>query len=151
VVVQRMYAGGVEVMIGVAEDPLFGPLAAFGLGGVHVELLRDVRFSITPLSDGDAADMVRGIRGFPLLVGYRGAPAVDIGALETVLLRVSRLVEEVPEIVELDLNPIIAIPGSLGCYIVDARIRVAPPAPNQPVRFPVPSLRQSTVNEGLPG
>ena len=118
-------------------------------------LLRDVRFSITPLSDQDAADMVRGIRGFPLLVGYRGAPAVDIGALETVLLRVSRLVEEVPEIVELDLNPVIAIPGSQGCHIVDARIRVASPAPNQPVRFPIPSLRQtmrqSTVHEDLPG
>jgi acyl-CoA synthetase (NDP forming)/GNAT superfamily N-acetyltransferase len=151
VVVQRMYGGGVEVMIGVAEDPLFGPLAAFGLGGVHVELLRDVRFSITPLSDRDAADMVRGIRGFPLLAGYRGAPAVDIGALETVLLRVSRLVEEVPEIVELDLNPIIALPGSQGCHIVDARIRVAQPTPNQPVRFPIPSLRQSTLHEGLPG
>lgn len=124
VLVQPMLTGGVEVMIGVADDPLFGPLMAFGLGGIHVEILGDVQFRITPLTDRDAAEMVRGIKGYRLLTGYRGHPPADLDALEETLLRVSRLVEEIPEISELDLNPIFALPPSQGCRIVDARIRV---------------------------
>lgn len=124
VLVQPMLTGGVEVMIGVTHDPLFGPLIAFGLGGIHVEILGDVRFRITPLTDRDAAQMVREIKGFRLLQGYRGHPAADVDAIEEVLLRVSRLVEDIPEISELDLNPIFALPPGQGCKIVDARVRV---------------------------
>jgi acetyl coenzyme A synthetase (ADP forming)-like protein len=126
VLVQPMVKGGVEVMVGVTTDPLFGPLIAFGLGGVHVEILRDVRFRVTPLTDRDASEMVREIRGFRLLEGYRGHPPADVKALEEVLLRISLLVEEIPEITELDLNPIFALPPGQGCQIVDARIRVEP-------------------------
>lgn len=124
VLVQPMVSGGVEVMAGVTTDPLFGPLIAFGLGGIHVEILGDVCFRVTPLTDRDAGEMVRSIRGFRLLEGYRGHPAGDVKAIQDVLLRISRLVEEVPEISELDLNPIFALPPGEGCRIVDARIRV---------------------------
>jgi acetyl coenzyme A synthetase (ADP forming)-like protein len=129
VLVQPMVTGGVEVMVGVTTDPLFGPLIAFGLGGIHVEILGDVRFRITPLTDRDASEMVREIRGFRLLEGYRGHPPADVKALEEVLLRISLMVEEVPEITELDLNPIFALPPGKGCQIVDARIRVESPKP----------------------
>jgi acetyl coenzyme A synthetase (ADP forming)-like protein len=124
VLVQPMLSGGVEVMVGVTQDPLFGPLIAFGLGGIHVEILGDVRFRITPLTDLDAAEMIREIKGYRLLEGYRGHPPADVHAITDILLRVSRLVEEVPEITELDLNPIMALAPGQGCRIVDARIRV---------------------------
>lgn len=127
VLVQPMLTAGVEVMIGVTDDPLFGPLIAFGLGGIHVEIFGDVQFRITPLTDRDAAEMIRGIKAYRLLTGYRGHPPADLEALEETLLRVSRLVEEIPEISELDLNPIFALPPGQGCRIVDARIRVRPP------------------------
>jgi acyl-CoA synthetase (NDP forming) len=126
VLVQPMLSGGVELMVGVTEDPLFGPLMAFGLGGIHVEILRDVCFRVTPLTDYDAGEMVRSIRGYRLLEGYRGHPPADVPAIEQLLLRVARLVEEVPEISELDLNPVFALPPGQGCRIVDARIRVEP-------------------------
>lgn len=124
VLVQPMLSGGTEVMVGVTHDPLFGPLIAFGLGGIHVEILGDVKFRITPLTDREAARLVREIKGYRLLEGYRGHPAADVGAIEEVLLRLSRLVEEIPEIGELDLNPIFALPPGQGCIIVDARIRI---------------------------
>lgn len=129
VLVQPMLSGNVEVLVGMTRDPLFGPLIAFGLGGIHVEILGDVRFSITPLTDHDAAQMVRTIKGYRLLQGYRGQPAADIKAIGDILLRVSRLVEEIPEISELDLNPIFALPPGQGCKIVDARIRVEKSSP----------------------
>jgi acyl-CoA synthetase (NDP forming) len=125
VLVQPMISDGVELMIGVTQDPLFGPLIGFGLGGIYVEILKDVCFRVTPITDRDAADMVRSIKGYRLLEGYRGHPAADIAAIEDLLLRIARLVEEVPQIVELDLNPVIALPPGRGCQIVDARIRVA--------------------------
>jgi len=124
VLVQPMVTRGVEVMIGVTDDPLFGPLIAFGLGGIHVEIFGDVQFRIIPLTDRDAAEMVRGVKAYRLLTGYRGYPPADLEALEDTLLRVSRLVEEIPEISELDLNPIFALPPGQGCRIVDARILV---------------------------
>jgi acetyl coenzyme A synthetase (ADP forming)-like protein len=127
VVVQPMI-GGIEVMVGVTQDPLFGPLIAFGLGGVHVEVLADVCFRVTPLTDRDAAEMVRSIRGFRLLQGYRGSAPADLGAIEEVLLRVSRLVEEVPEIGEVDLNPVFALPPGQGCQVADARVQVRTPS-----------------------
>lgn len=122
VLVQKMICGGTEVRIGMTHDPLFGPLIAFGLGGIHVEILGDVCFRVTPLTDHDAGEMVRGIRGYRLFEGYRGHPAADVAALEDLLLRVSRFVEEVPEIHELDLNPVFALSPGQGCRIVDARI-----------------------------
>jgi acyl-CoA synthetase (NDP forming) len=129
VLVQPMVSGGVEVMVGMTRDPLFGPLIAFGLGGIYVEILGDVRFRVAPLTDHDAAEMIRGSKGYRLLTGYRGQPAVDLKAIEEVLLRISHLVEAVPEISELDLNPIFALPEGQGCRIVDARIRVNPARP----------------------
>ncbi len=124
VLVQPMMPDGVELMIGVTHNSLFGPLIAFGLGGIHVEILGDVCFRITPLSDCDAAEMVREIKGYQLLTGYRGHPPADVAAIEQVLLRISRLVEEIPAIRELDLNPVLALPPGQGCRIVDARIRI---------------------------
>jgi acyl-CoA synthetase (NDP forming) len=126
VLIQPMLKGGVETMIGVAADPLFGPLIGFGLGGIYVELMGDMRFRIAPLTDRDADELIHDIRGFPLLEGYRGQPAADVDALRDVLLRLSRLADDVPEIVELDLNPVIALPRGHGCRIVDARIKVRP-------------------------
>jgi len=115
VLIQPMIAGGVEVMMGIAQDPLFGPLIAFGLGGVYVEILKDVRIRIAPLTDSDVDDLISGIRGYRLLQGYRGHPAADIDALRELLLRLSRLADEVPEIAELDLNPVIALAPGHGC------------------------------------
>jgi len=124
VLVQPMLSGGQEVMVGMTRDPLFGPLLAFGLGGIHVEILDDVQFRVAPLTDHDAAQMVRKIKGYRLLQGYRGQPAADVKGIEEMLLRLSRLVEEIPEISELDLNPIFALQSGQGCKIVDARIYV---------------------------
>ncbi len=112
-------------MIGVTEDPLFGPLVAFGLGGVNVEALGDVQFRVAPLTDRDADALLHGIRGFRLLQGHRGRPPADLEALRELLLRIARLAEDVPEIVDLDLNPVIALPPGQGCRVVDARVRVA--------------------------
>jgi acyl-CoA synthetase (NDP forming) len=133
VLIQPMVAGGVETIVGMSRDPIFGPLVGFGIGGVDVEVLGDVHFRVVPLSDRDAGELLRETRGFKLLDGHRGRPAADLGALQEVLLRTSRLAEDVPAIVELDLNPAIALPAGRGCRIVDARIRVAPvttPAPS---------------------
>jgi len=124
VLVQAMVPNAVELMIGVTDDPLFGPLVGFGLGGIHVEILGDVQFRVTPLTDTDAAEMVRRIRGFPLLEGYRRHSPADITAVEDLLLRVSFMVELLPEIAELDLNPVLALSPGQGCRVADARIRV---------------------------
>lgn len=117
--VQAMVKGGVETIVGVSRDPSGLPLLMFGLGGVHVELMRDVAFRIAPLRDVDAAALVRAPRGFPLLDGYRGAAKVDLVAIEDVLLRVSALAAACPELSELDLNPLIARPD--GALVVDVR------------------------------
>lgn len=122
--VQPMIEGGVELVVGMTDDPLFGPLMVFGLGGVYVEVLRDVVFRITPLTDRDVEEMITGIKGHKLLQGYRGMPEADIPAIKDLLLRVSRLVEELPELAELDLNPVKALEPGKGCVILDARIRV---------------------------
>jgi acyl-CoA synthetase (NDP forming) len=129
VVVQQMVTGGVETMMGIVQDRLFGPLVAFGLGGIHVEILKDVRVRLAPLTDRDVDDLLHGIRGFPLLQGYRGHAPADVSALRDTLLRLSRLADEVPEIAELDLNPVMALAPGQGCRIVDARIRVEAAAP----------------------
>ena len=113
----------------------FGALVAFGLGGIHVEIFKDVHVRLAPLTDRDVDDLIHSVKGFPLLQGYRGHAAADIDALRDALLRLSRLADEVPEIAELDLNPVIALPPGDGCRIVDARIRVADaPPPFERVR-----------------
>ena len=124
VLIQAMVTGGVETMVGITADPLFGPLVAFGLGGIHVEVLGDVRFRLAPLTDRDADELLHEIRGLPLLLGYRGQPPADLDSLREVLLRVSRLAADVPEIAELDLNPVIALAAGQGCRLVDARVKV---------------------------
>ena len=128
VAVQRMAPSGIEAIIGVVRDPGFGPLIMFGLGGVFVEVLRDVSFRILPISEKDAADMIEEIRGSNILKGYRG-PAVDLEALKQVLLKISRLVVENPEISELDINPLFLYPE--GCVVVDARMFVSEPSQYQ--------------------
>jgi len=130
-VVQRYVTGGVELLIGVTHDRHFGPVVVCGLGGVFVELLRDIAVRLAPISIEDAREMLRELRGFPLLAGYRGASPVDCDALEELLLRVSALAEALPDVAELDLNPVIARPD--GVIVVDARIRVEPTEPPLPV------------------
>ncbi len=128
-VLQPMLAPGVEVLVGVVQEGSFGPLVLFALGGVTAELLRDRAFRSLPLSDLDAHELVRSLRGSPLLFGYRGAPACDVAALEDILLRVAALAEDLPELVELDLSPLIA--GPAGAVAVDVKARLAP-APARP-------------------
>jgi len=121
--VQEMITGGRETIAGMSRDPAFGPLLMFGLGGIYVEALKDVVFRVAPIQPLDAHDMVRGIRALPLLEGVRGAPPVDFSALTDVLLRISQLAVEHPEITELDVNPLLAFPG--GVKAVDARVLIA--------------------------
>jgi len=121
--VQRMVTGGRETIVGMSRDPAFGPLLMFGLGGIYVEALKDVVFRVAPILPLDAHDMVRSIRGVALLDGIRGAAPVDFAALTDVLLRVSQLAIDHPEIAELDVNPLLAFPK--GVKAVDARVLVA--------------------------
>jgi acetyl coenzyme A synthetase (ADP forming)-like protein len=126
--VQAMAEDGVELLIGIAADPAFGQVLAVGAGGTRAELHPDVAVRICPVSAGEAAEMIRSLATFPLLTGFRGAPAADLPALEEMLLRVSAMVDAHREIAELDLNPVIA--GPAGATAVDARIRLRPaPAP----------------------
>ncbi len=126
VLVQQYVEGGHEVLIGMTEDPNFGPLIVFGLGGVFVELIGDVAFRIHPLTDLDAAEMIDEVKSAQLLAGYRGGAAGDVPAVREALLRVSALVADLPEIVEMDMNPVkVAEPGK-GLSVVDARIKVRP-------------------------
>jgi acyl-CoA synthetase (NDP forming) len=120
--VQRMVTGGVEMLVGVVHDRLFGPVVACAGGGSEAELARDVAVRITPLTDRDAAELVRSLAMAPLLEGRRGTPPMDVAALEDLLLRVSAMVEAHPEIAEMDCNPVIVLPE--GAVVVDARIRI---------------------------
>jgi acyl-CoA synthetase (NDP forming)/GNAT superfamily N-acetyltransferase len=129
-IVQRMAPAGIELVAGVLADPDFGPVVACGLGGRTAELLADVAVRLAPLSDADARDLVRSLRSFPLLEGHRGAPAADVPALEDLLRRVAALAAAHGEVVELDLDPVLAAPA--GARAVDARIRVRPAAPPRP-------------------
>jgi acyl-CoA synthetase (NDP forming) len=130
-----MISGGTEVLVGVADDHMFGPLIVFGLGGIATNVLADHAARLAPLTTTDADSLISSVRAAPLLRGYRGTPAADFpppakDALRDLLLRVSRLAEDVPEITELDLNPVIARPD--GTHIVDARIKVMPCKPQDP-------------------
>jgi acyl-CoA synthetase (NDP forming) len=120
VAVQHMAPQGTEVIVGMTTDPQFGPVMMFGLGGIMVEVLKDVSFRLVPLADKDATQMINEIKGRPILEGVRGQPAADIKALQTAILTVSKFVEAHPEVQELDLNPMFAYPD--GAIAVDARI-----------------------------
>ncbi|HKP85246.1 MAG TPA: GNAT family N-acetyltransferase [Blastocatellia bacterium] len=121
-VVQQQITGGIEMLVGVVHDPQFGPVVACGVGGVQVELMRDVSIRLTPLTLEDASEMIRGLKSYPLLDGFRGGPRHDVVALEEGLLRVSAMVEDLPQIAELDLNPFVV--REKGAVILDARVRV---------------------------
>lgn len=131
--VQDMVSEAVEMFVGVTNDPNFGPLIACGAGGALVELLRDVSVRLTPLTDADASQMVRSLRTFPVLDGYRGAPKHDVKALEEMLMRLNQLVEDIPEVAELDFNPVMVLREGRGAVVVDARLRVAESAPQLPI------------------
>jgi acyl-CoA synthetase (NDP forming) len=128
--VQRMAPAGTELIVGIVGDPDFGPVVACGAGGHAVELLGDVAVRLAPFGPRAARAMLRSLRTFPLLNGYRGAPAADVAAVEDVLLRVSALAAAHPEIAELDCNPLVAGPD--GSLVLDARIRVTAPPPPRP-------------------
>lgn len=118
--VQKMARPGVEVIIGMTKDAQFGPVLMFGLGGILVEVLKDVSFRVVPVSRKDAGEMIREIKGYPILEGYRGQEPVDIVYLEELIVKISDFVEKNPQVKELDLNPIFAYRD--GALAVDARI-----------------------------
>jgi acetyl coenzyme A synthetase (ADP forming)-like protein len=124
VTVQRMVTGGVEVVVGVTQDPSFGPIIMFGLGGIYTELLKDVAVRLHPLTDADAHELVSSIKMSKLFEGFRGTPASDTRSLEDLLLRLSALVDNIPQIAELDLNPVKVMEHEKGYWVVDARIMV---------------------------
>jgi acyl-CoA synthetase (NDP forming) len=122
VLVQPLVAGGVELLAGAVQDPVFGPLVAFGPGGVLAELIGEASFRLAPLTDVDAEELVLAGKAGRLVRGFRGAAPADAGALVDLLHRLGRLADEHPEVAELDLNPVVAAPD--GCVAVDARVRV---------------------------
>ena len=124
-IVQPMVPSGAELLAGIVQDAVFGPLVAFGPGGVFAELIGEAAFRIAPLTDRDADELVHGGKAGRLVRGFRGAPAADGAALADLLLRLSRLGEDIPAVAELDLNPVLALPDR--CVAVDARIRVQRP------------------------
>jgi acyl-CoA synthetase (NDP forming) len=120
VAVQRMEKQGTEVIVGMTTDPQFGPVMMFGLGGIMVEILKDVAFRVVPLNERDARQMIHEIKGYPVLEGFRGSDPADVGKLQELLLKVSAFVEAHPEVAELDLNPVFAYKD--GVIAVDARV-----------------------------
>jgi acetate---CoA ligase (ADP-forming) len=133
VTLERMVTGGIETIVGMTRDPLFGPVLLFGLGGVAVELLRDVSVRVAPLTDRDADEMIRSIRSYPLLEGYRGSPPSNTASLIDLLHRVSHMATDHPRILEMDLNPVLVFPGTASCIALDVRIKIgrvdSPPEP----------------------
>ncbi|MHB8105693.1 MAG: bifunctional acetate--CoA ligase family protein/GNAT family N-acetyltransferase [Dehalococcoidales bacterium] len=124
VTIQKMMTGGIETIVGVTQDPSFGPLMMFGSGGIYAELIKDVTLKLHPITDLDAAEMIDSVKMSSLFKGYRGSPPSDIKALQELLLRVSAMVEDIPEIAELDLNPVNVRPEKEGYWVIDARINV---------------------------
>jgi acyl-CoA synthetase (NDP forming)/L-amino acid N-acyltransferase YncA len=129
-IIQPMVTGGIEVTVGVTQEPVFGPLIVFGLGGVATDVLGDRSARLTPLTDTDAAALIRSIRAAPLLLGHRGIAAADVPALQDILMRLSRLADDLPQVAELELDPVIARPD--GAHVVDARVRVRSAEPADP-------------------
>jgi acetyl coenzyme A synthetase (ADP forming)-like protein len=125
VIIQKMVQGGIEVIVGVTQHPAFGPLMMFGLGGVYVELFQDVTFNIHPLTDLDAHEMIKAVKAYQLLEGWRGSKRADIQAIEELLLRISAMAENHPQILEMDLNPVKVLPEGDRYLVVDGRILVS--------------------------
>jgi len=123
--IQEMITGGRELILGMSRDPQFGPLVMFGLGGIYVEVLKDVSFRVAPISRRDAGEMVREIRAYPLLAAYRGSEPADVEAIVDALIRVSRLSCDFPEIQELDINPLLVLPKGKGIRAIDSRMTIA--------------------------
>jgi acetate---CoA ligase (ADP-forming) len=124
--VQEMVGDGIEMVVGVSHDPSFGPVVMAGMGGTLVELIRDVSVRVTPLTDQDVRDMLLDLRMAPLLTGYRGSPPADVRALKDLLYRINAMVEDLPEVAELDLNPVFVRPEGEGVVAVDVRMKLAP-------------------------
>lgn len=124
VAIQQMISGAVEIIFGMTTDPSFGPLMMFGLGGIYVEVMKDVAFRINPLTDQDAKEMIKSVRSYPLLTGFRGAPPIDLAYVEETLLRLSQLVRDFDCLFEIDINPFIVSPDRKNCKAVDARFIV---------------------------
>ena len=123
---QEMAAKGHEMFVGISRDPAFGPIVAVGSGGIYLEVMKDVSFGVLPLSRPDAERMVRSLRSFQILEGARGGPRADVGAVVDAVLRAAALAESIPELAELDLNPLMVYPEGKGLMAVDARAYVAP-------------------------
>jgi acetyltransferase len=122
--VQEYMRGGREIIVGMTQDPTYGPLVMFGLGGIYVETVKDVVFRVPPLADLEAQEMIRQIRGYRLLEGVRGEAPVDLPALAGILQRFSQLVEELPELAEIEINPLLVFPDARDFRAVDARVRL---------------------------
>ena len=121
VLIQKMVPKGVELIVGAVYDEIFGHVVAFGLGGIFTELYKDISMRIAPIDEQDAVEMIREVKAYKLLTGFRGMPPRDIPAIVDILIKFSRLVEDNPEIREADLNPVIALEEGKGAYVVDAR------------------------------
>ncbi|MDO8427310.1 MAG: acetate--CoA ligase family protein [Deltaproteobacteria bacterium] len=126
VVIQPMIKGAQEMIVGMSIDPLFGPLVMIGLGGIQVELIKDVAFSIHPLRDLVPGRMLDQLKSFPLPTGWRGRPPGDVGALKETLLRFSAIIEDFPEIDQMEINPLLVLEDGRGCVAIDARIYIRP-------------------------
>ncbi len=130
VVMQQLITGGIETVIGMTTDPSFGPLIMFGLGGIYVEVMKDVSFRIAPLKDIDAREMIESLRGYKLLTGFRGAKPVNVAEIEDAILKLSQLVLDFPDFAEIDINPFIVTHGKANNSAVDARFLLAAEMPN---------------------
>ncbi|MGC2289560.1 MAG: acetate--CoA ligase family protein [Thermoplasmata archaeon] len=146
--VEKMVTGGKEVLVGLQRDPRFGPVIVFGLGGIYVEVLQDVTFRLAPFDQAEAAEMVASVRAFPLLQGVRGEPPSDLPALYTILGRVAQLALDVPQVQELDLNPVIVRSVGEGAFAVDARLVLGPTDPSS---RSVPRASTPRSGNGRPG
>ncbi len=129
VFIQKMASPGEEVILGMSRYPVFGPLLMFGLGGIFVEVFKDVVFRIAPIGRNEARRMIRGIKGYSLLEGVRGRPPVDIGIIERYLVSLSAMALNHPEIKEMDINPLIVYENGQGAVAADSRIILEPPKP----------------------
>jgi acyl-CoA synthetase (NDP forming) len=143
VLVQPMITGGIEVIVGVVQEPVFGPLVVFGLGGVATQVLDDHAARLAPLTPADADDLIHSIRAAPLLLGRGGQPPADLAALRGTLLRVSRLADDLPQVAELDLNPVIAC--ATGATVVDAQVRVSSHGAADPFLRQLPVAREAAA------
>jgi acyl-CoA synthetase (NDP forming) len=139
VLIQEMVRNGKETILGMKRDPHFGALLMFGLGGIYVEVFKDVVFRIAPIRELGARHMIDGIKGFKLLNGFRGEPPSDIEAIAQSLMRLSQLVTDFPEIEEMDINPLIVLPSGSGARVVDARILIEEGNGQTPTEFNDPA------------